>query len=55
MSFICAKSSSLMSHGFGISKKPAKLESELALVANSASRFRLSFANSFDWNATLPT
>ena len=54
VSFICAKSSRGMSHGLGISKRPAKFESKLALVANSASRLCLSLTNSVERNGTLP-
>jgi hypothetical protein len=55
VSFICAKSSRGMWHGTGISKKPAKFESKLALVTNSASRLFLSLANSLEWKGTLPS
>ena len=55
VSFICAKSSRAMLHGVGIAKRPAKFESKLALVANSARRLCLSLTNSVERKGTLPS
>ena len=44
-----------MLHGVGIAKRPAKFDSKLALVANSARRLCLSLTNSVERKGTLPS